>query len=67
MRLFSFSLLPLITAGLLCFGNAQPAEAASGGRIGGGSFRSASPSFRGGGGGGYGGGGGIGFPFIIPF
>jgi len=83
MRLFSFSLLPLITAGLLCFGNPQPAEAASGGRIGGGSFRSASPSFRGGGsyggggyggggyrggyGGGYGGGGGIGFPFIIPF
>ena len=31
MRLFSFSLLPLITAGLLCFGNPQPAEAASGG------------------------------------
>ena len=55
----------------------EPALAASGGRIGGGSFRS-SPmprSYGGGGGGGYGGGGysrgygggGIGFPFLIPF
>ncbi len=51
----------------------QPAMAASGGRIGGGSFRSAPMprSYSGGyGGGGYQrgyGGGGIGFPFIVPF
>ena len=50
----------------------QPALAASGGRIGGGSFRSAPMprSYSGGyGGGGYqrGYGGGIGFPFIVPF
>ena len=51
----------------------QPAVAASGGRIGGGSFRSAPMprSYSGGyGGGGYQrgyGGGGIGFPFIVPF
>jgi len=57
----------------------QPSQAASGGRIGGGSFRSAPsmPRRYGGGrsyGGGYGGGvqrgyggGGIGFPFIVPF
>jgi uncharacterized membrane protein len=51
----------------------QPALAASGGRIGGGSFRSAPmPRSYGGGyrGGGYQrgyGGGGIGFPFIVPF
>jgi len=52
----------------------EPALAASGGRIGGGSFRS-SPMPRSYGGGGYGGGGysrgygggGIGFPFLIPF
>ena len=51
----------------------QPADAASGGRIGGGSFRSA-PMPRSYGGGGYSGGGyqrgfggGIGFPFIVPF
>lgn len=51
----------------------QPAQAASGGRIGGGSFRSA-PMPRSYGGGGYSGGGyqrgfggGIGFPFIVPF
>ena len=51
----------------------QPAQAASGGRIGGGSFRSA-PMPRSYSGGGYGGGGyqrgyggGIGFPFIVPF
>ncbi|WP_398327814.1 DUF1517 domain-containing protein [Vulcanococcus sp.] len=51
----------------------QPADAASGGRIGGGSFRSA-PIPRSYGGGGYSGGGyqrglggGIGFPFIVPF
>ncbi|MFZ4805367.1 MAG: DUF1517 domain-containing protein [Synechococcus lacustris] len=60
MRLLLLSLLPLLTAGLLGLGQPQAAEAASGGRIGGGSFRSSSPSFRGGGsygGGGYGGGG----------
>ncbi|MCP9925772.1 DUF1517 domain-containing protein [Synechococcus lacustris C3-12m-Tous] len=82
MRFFSLSLMPVIAAGLLFLGNPQPADAASGGRIGGGSFRSSSPSFRSGGGygggggyrggygGGYGGGfggGGIGFPFIVPF
>ncbi|NDE22679.1 MAG: DUF1517 domain-containing protein, partial [Synechococcaceae bacterium WB9_3_282] len=78
MRFFSLSLIPVIAAGLLFLGNPQPADAASGGRIGGGSFRSSSPSFRSGGGygggggyrGGYGGGfggGGIGFPFIVPF
>lgn len=54
----------------------QPANAASGGRIGGGSFRAPSmPRTRGYGGGGYGGyggygggyrGGGIGFPFLLP-
>ena len=51
----------------------QPAQAASGGRIGGGSFRSA-PMPRSYSGGGYGGGGyqrgyggGIGFPFVVPF
>ena len=48
----------------------QPALAASGGRIGGGSFRSAPMPRSYGGGGGYQrgyGGGGIGFPFIVPF
>ena len=57
----------------------QPSQAASGGRIGGGSFRSSPSVPRGYGGGrtyngGYGGGyqrgyggGGIGFPFIVPF
>ena len=52
----------------------QGAQAASGGRIGGGSFRSAPSmprSYSGGYGGGYqrgyGGGGGFGFPFIVPF
>jgi uncharacterized membrane protein len=66
--------LPVLAAGLL-ISAPQPVQAASGGRIGGGSFRSA-PSiprtYSGGGGyrgGGYGGGfggGGMGFPFIIP-
>jgi len=55
MRLFTLSLLPLLAAGLFTVAAPQPAQAASGGRIGGGSFRSSSPSFRGGGGG-YGGG-----------
>ena len=77
-RLCSGLLLPALLAVLLVV--PKPALAASGGRIGGGSFRS-SPmprSYSGGGGyggGGYGGGGysrgygggGIGFPFLIPF
>ena len=77
-RTVSLLVLPLLMAGLL-IGSPQPADAASGGRIGGGSFRS-SPSlprsygggYRGGynGGyrGGYGGGfgGGLGFPFLVP-
>ena len=74
-RLCSGLLLPVLVALLLVV--PKPALAASGGRIGGGSFRS-SPmprSYGGGGGGGYGGGGysrgygggGIGFPFLIPF
>lgn len=80
-RTLSLLVLPLMVAGLLLLGP-QTAEAASGGRIGGGSFRSAPSmprSYGGGGGyrggynGGYGGGyrggyggGGIGFPFILP-
>jgi len=79
-RTLSLLVLPVVVAGLLLLGP-RPAEAASGGRIGGGSFRSA-PSlprsyggggYRGGYGGGYNGGyrggyggGGIGFPFILP-
>jgi uncharacterized membrane protein len=79
-RTFSLLVLPLLMAGLLIV-MPQPADAASGGRIGGGSFRS-SPSlprsyggsggYRGGYGGsyrgGYGGGfgGGLGFPFLVP-
>jgi uncharacterized membrane protein len=55
MRFLSLTLLPVLAAGLLGFATPQPAQAASGGRIGGGSFRS-SPSM--GGGGGYRGGGG---------
>ncbi|MEB3238726.1 MAG: DUF1517 domain-containing protein [Cyanobacteriota bacterium] len=80
MRLLSLSLLPLLAASLFTLVAPQPAQAASGGRIGGGSFRSSSPSFRGGsyGGGSYGGGsyggrygggyggGGFGFPFLLP-
>ncbi|MEB3199662.1 MAG: DUF1517 domain-containing protein [Synechococcaceae cyanobacterium] len=72
-RLVSLFALPVLLAGLLVTAP-HPADAASGGRIGGGSFRSA-PSmprsygggggYRGGYGGGYGG-GGIGFPFIVP-
>ena len=73
-RLCSGLLLPVLVALLLVM--PEPALAASGGRIGGGSFRS-SPmprSYGGGGGGGYGGGGysrgygggGIGFPFLVP-
>ena len=73
-RLATTLALPLVLALVL---TAAPAQvlAASGGRIGGGSFRSAPSmprsyggggSYRGGYGGGYGGGGGIGFPFLIP-
>jgi uncharacterized membrane protein len=71
-RLCSLLLLPALLAGLLAF--PRPSLAASGGRIGGGSFRSAPSmprSYGGGYGGGYqrgyGGGGGLGFPFIVPF
>jgi uncharacterized membrane protein len=74
--------LPLLVLCLLLW-HPEPSWAASGGRIGGGSFRSAPSMPRnygggggarlGGGGGGYRGGyggyggGGIGFPFIVPF
>jgi uncharacterized membrane protein len=76
-RLASLMALPILVASLLVFAP-HPADAASGGRIGGGSFRSApsmprsfsgSGGYRGGSGGGFGGGfggGGIGFPFIVP-
>lgn len=72
---FGRILLALAFILALAFGDASQALAArSGGRIGGGSFRSPSRSYRapsGGGyrspaGGGYGG-GGFGFPFLIPF
>ena len=74
-RLLATVLVPLVVFG---FGliSAQPADAARGGRMGGGSFRAPSMPRSGGGGyrrggygGGYGGGyrgGGFGFPFIIP-
>lgn len=79
LRLLACVAMPLVLAMLLAAAPA-PALAASGGRIGGGSFRSAPSmprsygggSYRGGYGGyggGYGGGiggGGIGFPFLIP-
>jgi uncharacterized membrane protein len=75
-RLTALLVVPVLMAGLL-FTAPRPSFAASGGRIGGGSFRSAPsiPRSYGGGGmrGGYGGGyrggyggGGMGFPFIIP-
>ncbi len=74
-RVCSLLLVPAFLAVLLAV--PEPSWAASGGRIGGGSFRSAPsvPRSYGGGGyrGGYGGGvqrgygGGIGFPFIVPF
>lgn len=77
-RLAGLMVVPVLVAGLV-MAAPQPAQAASGGRIGGGSFRSA-PSmprnyggggggYRGSYGGGYGGGyrgGGMGFPFIVP-
>ena len=76
-RGLSALLVPVLVAGLLLV-QPQPSHAASGGRIGGGSFRAPSMprsggygrSYGGGYGGGYGrgyGGGGIGFPFIVPF
>jgi uncharacterized membrane protein len=55
-RMASLLVLPVLVGGLL-FSHPLPADAASGGRIGGGSFRSA-PSGPRGYGGGYGGGGG---------
>ena len=74
-RLLASLLLPVVIAGL-CLFQAQPADAARGGRLGGGSFRAPSMPRSGGsyGGGSYGGGyrgggyrgGGMGFPFIIP-
>jgi len=80
-RAFAWLALPALVLGLLVLAP-QPSWAASGGRIGGGSFRAAPSmprSFSGGGGGmrggGFGGGGGmrggyrgggIGFPFLIP-
>jgi uncharacterized membrane protein len=67
-------LVAFALAGALVLGNAHPSLAASGGRIGGGGFRSpgrsyTAPSGRGysSPGYGYGYGGGIGFPFIVPF
>jgi len=72
-RLLSLMVVPVLVVGLLITAP-QPSWAARGGRIGGGSFRSAPSLPRSGGGyrgGGYGGGlyggGGFGFPFIIPF
>ncbi|MEB3255107.1 MAG: DUF1517 domain-containing protein [Synechococcaceae cyanobacterium] len=55
-RVASFLALPVLVSGLL-FTLPHPADAASGGRIGGGSFRSAPAGPRGYGGGGYSGGG----------
>jgi hypothetical protein len=73
-RCLSWLALPALLISLLLV-HPEPSAAASGGRIGGGSFRSAPSmprSYGGGGyrGGGYGGGGGfgggIGFPFLLP-
>ncbi|WP_320677212.1 DUF1517 domain-containing protein [Prochlorococcus sp. MIT 1300] len=76
-RCFSILILPLVMTGLLLL-QPQSAEAAGGGRIGGGSFRAPSIPRTGGYGGGYRyrgggygyrggyGGGGMGFPFLIP-
>ena len=68
-RLLASLLLPLVIVGL-CLFQAQPADAARGGRMGGGSFRAPSMPRSGGSyrGGSYGGGyrgGGMGFPFLI--
>ena len=67
-------LLPVLVVGLMVFSLPQPADAARGGRLGGGSFAPRSLPRAGGSslggsavrGGGFGG-GGFGFPFIIPF
>ena len=75
-RCFSWLAVPVLALTLL-LAHPSPSWAASGGRIGGGSFRSAPSMPRSYGGGGYGGGysggyrggyggGGIGFPFLIP-
>jgi uncharacterized membrane protein len=75
-RCVSWLAVPVLTFTLL-LAQPSPSWAASGGRIGGGSFRSAPSMPRSYGGGGYGGGysggyrggyggGGIGFPFLIP-
>ncbi len=74
-RWLTFLLIPIFLVGLI-IAQPQTSFAASGGRIGGGSFRAPSiprsGGYRGGYPGGYGGyggyrGGGIGFPFLIPF
>ncbi len=73
-RRLATMLLPVLVVGLMAFSLPQPADAARGGRLGGGSFaprslpRAGGSSFRGNAvrGGGFGG-GGFGFPFIIPF
>ena len=74
-RLLAGLLLPVVLMGMVLI-QVHPADAARGGRMGGGSFRAPSmprSSGRSYGGGGYGGGyrggyrgGGIGFPFLIP-
>ncbi|WP_392346511.1 DUF1517 domain-containing protein [Parasynechococcus sp.] len=65
-RLLASLLIPLVIVGL-CLFQAQPADAARGGRMGGGSFRAPSmPRSSGGYRGGGSRGGGMGFPFIIP-
>lgn len=73
-RRLATMLLPVLVVGLMVFSLPQPADAARGGRLGGGSFaprslpRAGGSGFRGNAvrGGGFGG-GGFGFPFIIPF
>ena len=65
-RIFSFLILYSLIVSILII-NPNPTSAASGGRIGGGSFQT--PSSRSQNYGGYGGGyrgGGIGFPFLLP-
>jgi uncharacterized membrane protein len=76
LKPFGRLLMMALLVGSLVLSHSGIAQAASGGRAGGGSFRSPSRSFNapsrsynGGsyGGGYYGGGGGFGFPFILPF
>ena len=62
-RCLSWLALPALLISLLLV-HPEPSAAASGGRIGGGSFRSAPSMPRSYGGGGFG--GGIGFPFLLP-